>query len=115
MNFLSKLLNGEKVCTILRYIFRKTKIKIQLFLNQITIPNPQDIPGIRKENHDSVIGGHRGFHGTLDQIRAKFRWPNMSQEIFDFVRVCPSFQTNKFQRRKKIPPMQISHVSERTF
>jgi hypothetical protein len=40
------------------------------------------------EYHDAPLGGHRGMSKTYKAIKAKFNWPNMKQEIENYVKKC---------------------------
>ena len=34
-----------------------------------------------QENHDSILGGHRGMNKTYEAIKRHYKWPNMRREI----------------------------------
>jgi hypothetical protein len=38
------------------------------------------------EYHDAPLGGHRGMNKTYKAIKSKFSWPNMQQEVEDYVK-----------------------------
>ena len=59
---------------------------------------------ILQENHDSILGGHRGMNKTYESIKRHYRWPNMKREIEDYVKACTKCQIN---RPKKRAPMEI--------
>jgi hypothetical protein len=40
------------------------------------------------EYHDAPIGGHRGMNRTYKAIKDSHSWPNMKQEIDDYVKKC---------------------------
>jgi hypothetical protein len=39
-----------------------------------------------QENHDSILGGHRGMNKTYEAIKQPYYWPNMKKEIDDYVK-----------------------------
>jgi hypothetical protein len=43
---------------------------------------------ILQDNHDSVLGGHRGMNKTYEAIKMYYQWPNMKEEIEEYVRIC---------------------------
>jgi lipid A disaccharide synthetase len=49
---------------------------------------------ILRENHDSILEGHQGVNGTCEAIKEKYSWPNMKQEIEDYVKKCEKCQLN---------------------
>lgn len=50
---------------IIRYIFKDTKINVNIYCNQIVTQNSIDIPQILKRNHFNPISGHSGFHRRI--------------------------------------------------
>lgn len=49
-----------------------------------------------KEYHETPIGGHTGVVKTLKRLSAKFCWPNMRNDIKQFVRECVTCQQTKY-------------------
>jgi hypothetical protein len=47
------------------------------------------------EYHDAPLGGHRGMNRTISAIKDRYSWPNMKQEIEDYVRKRKSCQVNR--------------------
>ncbi|GAU11620.1 hypothetical protein TSUD_346120 [Trifolium subterraneum] len=50
---------------------------------------------VLKEFHSSPIGGHAGMTRTLARIQAQFYWPNMKQDIVQYVQNCLVCQQTK--------------------
>jgi RNase H-like domain found in reverse transcriptase/Reverse transcriptase (RNA-dependent DNA polymerase)/Integrase zinc binding domain len=48
-----------------------------------------------QEVHDSAIGGHSGTSVTLHRLKQHFYWPNMKQDVIQYVRSCTNCQMNK--------------------
>jgi hypothetical protein len=67
------------------------------------------------EYHDAPLGGHRGMTKTYKAINEKFQWPNMRQEIEEYVRRCKSCQINKLLNPKTKAPMEITTTAEHPF
>jgi transposase InsO family protein len=45
--------------------------------------------------HDSPLAGHQGFFKTYKQIRERFSWKGLKQDIMRHVSECVTFQQNK--------------------
>ena len=43
---------------------------------------------VMKDCHNSCLAGHRGIDGTLSRLFAKAYWPNMKQDVTQFVKRC---------------------------
>lgn len=107
--------NYKKSRMMLRFIFMKTNIKINIYNNTLIIPSPNEIPGILKEMHSSLMAGHAGFHKTYKRIKDVYKWQNMKKEIKDFISQCESCQQNKLVRKKHREPMVITSTASEAF
>jgi len=56
---------------------------------------------IIREMHDCPIGGHQGITRTLERIQLYTTWPNIEQDVKDYIRNCKICQTNKHSRETK--------------
>ena len=63
---------------------------------------------ILQENHDMVLGGHRGMNKTYEAIKRYYQWPNMKREVEEYVKKCAKCQLNKVLRPKRRAPMEIT-------
>ena len=74
-------------------LFRKGKVWI-----------PSD-PSLRKlimeSEHDSRVAGHMGMDKTMEIVDRNFYWPEMANNIEDYVRSCEDCQKNKASRHKR--------------
>jgi hypothetical protein len=68
-----------------------------------------------QENHDTVLGGHRGMNKTYEAIKVHYQWPNMKREVEEDVKQCAKCQLNKTLRPKKRAPMEITTTARHTF
>uniref|UniRef100_A0A8C5LUM7 Gypsy retrotransposon integrase-like protein 1 n=1 Tax=Leptobrachium leishanense TaxID=445787 RepID=A0A8C5LUM7_9ANUR len=62
------------------YVFRN---------NRIVVPQEARLH-VLQYFHDTTIGGHTGFHKTLEVIKRSFWWPYMKKEIRAYVHHCPT-------------------------
>lgn len=108
-------LSWRKLRSIIRYIFRNTKINVIIFHNDQVCPDENQIMEILKENHSSLVGGHSGFHKTYKRIKTKYKWPNMKSDIKKYIKSCESCQKNKLVRKKTKLPMELTTTSSTPF
>ena len=47
---------------------------------------------VLKTYHDHHLSGHQGVERTYQQIRQKFWWPNMMQDVQQHIRTCDKCQ-----------------------
>ncbi|KAL4084029.1 hypothetical protein QTP88_029345 [Uroleucon formosanum] len=93
-------LEWAKVRSMIRYVFRNTNIEKLIIFKQF---------------HDSKLGGHGGINRTLKKIKRQFNWPNLKQELKDYIKNCPSCQTNKNTNKHHRSPMVITSTSTKPF
>jgi hypothetical protein len=70
---------------------------------------------ILQENHDYVLGGHRGMNKTYEVIKEHYQWPNVKQEVEDYVEKCEKCQVNKMLRPNRKAPMEITSTAKHPF
>jgi hypothetical protein len=70
---------------------------------------------ILQENHDLILGGHRGMNKTYEAIKRYYQWPNMKKEIEEYVKICAKCQLNKTLRPKSKAPMEITTTARHPF
>ncbi|GBM98543.1 hypothetical protein AVEN_30140-1, partial [Araneus ventricosus] len=87
-------------------IYHKDKILSEP-VAQLVLPRSR-VENVMKLEHESVFGGHMGARKTKERIRYNFYWPNMSNDIADFVRTCMGCQLrrkDKISDRTPITPV----------
>jgi hypothetical protein len=77
--------------------------------------SPERKKQILYEYHDAPLGGHRGMNKTYKAIKEKHSWPNMKQEIEDYVRQCKSCQVNNVLCPQGKAPMEITTTANQPF
>ncbi len=64
-------------------------------------------------HHDALVYGHPGINKTYQLISRRYWWPNMRQDIMDYVRGCVECQRNKINTRPtKAPLLPILPIHE---
>ncbi|CAK9816540.1 Retrovirus-related Pol polyprotein from transposon 17.6 [Anthophora quadrimaculata] len=89
-------------------IFGDSSIKIVLCRGNVHVPPENFRPKIIAELHNSLIGGHKGVTKTYRRIRERFYWPNLRNDVQNFIRTCSSCQNQKLVRVKTREPMLIT-------
>ncbi|GBN85711.1 hypothetical protein AVEN_22818-1 [Araneus ventricosus] len=87
-------------------IYHKDKI-LNEPVAQLALPRSR-VENVMKLAHESVFGGHMGVRKTKERIRYNFYWPNMSNDVADFVRTCMGCQLrrkDKISDRAPITPV----------
>ena len=54
-----------------------------------------------KECHDGPVAGHRGVKPTLAELVKNYYWPNLRDDVEQYVKLCVTCQQNRTQFRKK--------------
>lgn len=58
---------------MLRYIFRNSKIVINIFHDVLCEPKPDQVQEILMENHSNPTSHHSGYHRTLNRIKQFYK------------------------------------------
>ena len=61
---------------------------------------------ILHECHDAPTGGHLGKDKTIEQVKRRFYWPGMDEEIQQYVTSCDACQRNKPSQQAKMGLLQ---------
>ena len=77
--------------------------------------DPDTKAKILQENHDSILGGHRGMNKTYEAIKRYYQWPNIKKEVQEYVKKCAKCQLNKTLRPKGKAPMEITTTARHPF
>ena len=84
----------EALCSI----FENSAINVTVCYGKTVIPPENERKDIIKTLHDSLIGGHKGFHQTYNKIRERYVWKGMRNGIQNFIRTCNHCQESKIHR-----------------
>jgi hypothetical protein len=94
---------------------RINEMKVEKETPLVSELNEDQKKQILYEYHDAPLGGHRGMNRTISAIKDRYSWPNMKQEIEDYVRKCKSCQVNKTLGAQKRVPMEITTTASKPF
>jgi hypothetical protein len=89
-------------------------------MGQLYIPKNEEIKlQLLLEAHDTPTGGHVGITKTIDILTRTYYWPNLHQDVKDYVTSCLACQSNKARNQRqyglaqsiKSPPRRWDQVS----
>ena len=92
----------ERVLTHLYYPRAKGKTKTDRMVRQVVIPTSLRST-ILTEFHDSL--GHFAFDRTYNALKAKYYWPNMYRDVYEYTHSCDMCQRAKPHYHSKPAPL----------
>jgi hypothetical protein len=82
--------------------------------DRLYVPNDPSLrTRLLHECHDTPTSGHLGKDKTIDQVKRRFYWPRMDDEIHKYVTSCDSCQRNKPSNQAKIGLLQPLPIPDR--
>ena len=96
-------------------VFINTGIKITICYGKIEIPPEELRPQIIAEFHNSLIDGHKGITKTYRRIRERYTWPNLREDVTEYIRGCRNCAEQKLIRARTREPMLITDTPLDTF
>ena len=69
-------------------------------------------------NHDDPIGGHFGIEKTVEVLKRKYYWPQLTRDVKEYIHRCPACQLNKIRRHKPwglLSPLPVPDTAWRHF
>jgi hypothetical protein len=70
---------------------------------------------IMHECHDAPTSGHLGKDKTVEQVKRRFYWPCMDEEILQYVRSCDACQRNKPSQQATMGLLQPLPIPDRAW
>jgi hypothetical protein len=104
-------LSWEQVRTMIRYIFKNTKIKIVIY--SINSYSEEEKNNIIEEFHFSPLGGHQGV--SIIRIKLHHNWKGLKKDVLEFIKSCASCQANKSSNRTVQQPMVVTTTASMPF
>ncbi|KAK2998486.1 hypothetical protein RJ639_022876 [Escallonia herrerae] len=80
----------------------------------VYVPRVDDLrQTLIRECHDTLWAGHAGGERTLALIQQGYYWPQMGDEVQEYVKTCLTCQQDKVERKKKAGLLQPLPVPKR--
>lgn len=73
------------------------------------------IPELLKKHHDDPLSSHCGINKTLERIRRYYFWPNLVNDVKNYINACEKCKTTKHPNKIMRPPMGNTGESHRFF
>lgn len=83
-------------------------ITITLCHGKIEVPPNELHPKIISEYHSSLIRGHKGITKTYKRIRDRYSWPEIREDVTEYIRSCKSCLEQKLVRGRTRESMIIT-------
>lgn len=99
---------------LLGVIFRKCNVKVHLINKCIEVTDPHTKKLLLNDYHLLPTSGHAGINRMMMNIKRKYFWTGMQNDIANYVKHCPICQKNKHISPKK-QPMEITSTAETSF
>lgn len=99
-------LEWEKIKTMLKFIFKGSRIKIIIYSDQVY--SDEEKTQIITEFHCGLLGGHQGVSRTVKRIKQHHTWKNLKADVIEFISKCKSCQINKSSNHTVKQPMVIT-------
>lgn len=94
---------------------RNTGVTLTVCTNSVSVPPSEKRNQIIRDNHASIIGGHKGVTKTYRRIRQQYQWPRMKEDVSKFIRNCKNCQLKKLVRVKPKQPMTLTDTPGAAF
>lgn len=96
-------------------MFAPYEIDITFYLNKIIeLVEREDIEIFLELYHETLLGGHLGAEKMYRTISKFYTWNNITNDIKNYVKKCPTCEKTKVITNNKVP-MQISSLGEVLF
>jgi hypothetical protein len=87
-------------------LYRKNRYNLNIPLRVISL---QDKDVFLYNFHSSPLGGHFGIRKTLENIKEKYYWPNMAEDIKQYIESCEVCQKmGKPKRDQTVIPIKVT-------
>lgn len=105
----------QRMCTFIPQIFKNASYKL-LKSNKLLydITNEDRQQKLIKTQHEGVTN-HRGIHETLNELRQKYYWPKLSDDVRKFVNSCNICQQAKYERHPPLIKLQLTSTPKKPF
>ncbi|KAK2979456.1 hypothetical protein RJ640_015085 [Escallonia rubra] len=81
---------------------------------RVYVPRVDDLRRtLIRECHDTLWAGHAGGERTLALLQQGYYWPQMGDEVQEYVKTCLTYQQDKVERKKKAGLLQPLPIAKR--
>jgi hypothetical protein len=106
-------LNWEIVRSMIRYVFKNSKIRVVIFVN--SKHTEEEKRNIIEEFHITPLGGHQGVARTIKRIKEHHTWKGLKSDVKEYITSCTSCQVNKSGNRSVQQPMVVTTIIDEAF
>lgn len=103
------------MCNVIPQTFRNATYKLlksnKLLCDVIKEERQQTLI---KNQHEGITN-HRGTHETIDQLRIKYYWPKMNDDVRKFINNCSICQQVKYERHPPLLKLQLTPTPRKPF
>ena len=85
------------------YVKRSKRL---FFENRLCIPKCTIRATIMHDNHESLLGGHRGLNKTLSLLKRSYYWHTMKLDVKRYIATCHRCQESKSMTQRKSGQLQ---------
>src|SRR6185295_48337 len=87
-------------------LFRKNRHNLNIPLRVISL---QDKDKLLYNYHSSPLGGHFGIKKTIENIKERYYWPNMAEDVKQYIESCDVCQrTGKPNKDQTVIPIKVT-------
>jgi hypothetical protein len=83
--------------------------------NRFYVPKGKIRDTLLKECHDGLLAGHGGAKGTITFFKKTYYWPNLKDDVEEYVKTCLICQQNQTFNKKQAGLLQPLLIPERSW
>lgn len=105
----------KEMCQFIPETFKNSSYKLlksNTVLQDVTRENSQQ--NFIKSQHEGLTN-HRGIHETIDELRKKYYWPKLSDDVRKFINNCHICQQTKYERHPPLIRLQLTPTPKKPF
>ncbi len=70
--------------------------------NRLYVPKGRLRDVLLKECHDGPLVGHGGVKCTITFFKKSYYWPNLKEDVEEYVKICLTCQQNRTLNKKQV-------------
>lgn len=105
----------KEMCRFIPNTFKNSAFKL-LKTNKLLIDiNKEDRQLYLIKTQHEGITNHRGIQETINELRLKYYWPKLSNDVRNFINNCSICQQAKYERHPPLIKLQLTPTSTKPF